>query len=173
MKKILSIILLSIIIIGSNISEIQCEEYSYSEINIEEYKTIEEELKILPKKLLQDLNQVGVTIDIDDKFLENSKGKYAGAYFWDSKEIILDNAPEEIKHATIHEIGHALDGIWALNDNDNIKHSYLLSEINFDSYYYSNIKEYVAQSISEYYKGTLKKDTIIYKELHDIFEVYV
>ena len=84
--------------------------------------------------------------------------------------IVMREDYGSIEGALIHEIGHSLDNHLGLRNNETIIDSYMNHEVSFTNannsdYYYSSVAEYIAQSIAEYYNGTLDKDTVMYQEL--------
>ena len=93
-----------------------------------------------------------------------------GYYNRVTNRIVMRQDYESIDKALIHELGHCIDNQLGLRYNDTIIDSYMNHEVSFTNannsdYYYSNIAEYIAESIAEYYNGTLDKDTVMYQEL--------
>lgn len=170
MKKLILMITIIIGFLNSQTMTITSQDMEYSKLNIDKNQLIQLELDKLPNELIKTLNDMNVKIRVQDDFLENSNYKYDGKYNWITKNITLDDANRSISHALYHEIGHALDGIFIIRENDNIIKSFNECEFYFggNNYYNNDIKEYVAQGIYHYYKGDLDKDSILYTELNNI-----
>jgi hypothetical protein len=93
-----------------------------------------------------------------------------GYYVPSGNYIVMREDYRSIEGALIHEIGHSLDYNLGLRNNEIIIDSYMNHEVSFTNannsdYYYSNVAEYIAESIAEYYNGTLDEDTDMYQEL--------
>ena len=96
-----------------------------------------------------------------------------GYYNRATNRIVMRQDYRSIDKALIHELGHCIDNQLGLRYNDTIIDSYMNNEVSFtdesnSGYYYSSIAEYIAESISEYYNGTLDEDTVMYQELDSI-----
>lgn len=96
-----------------------------------------------------------------------------GYYNRATNRIVMRQDYGSIDKALIHELGHCIDKQLGLRYNDTIIDSYMNNEVSFTNesnsgYYYSSIAEYIAESISEYYNGTLDEDTVMYQELDSI-----
>lgn len=92
----------------------------------------------------------------------------AGYYHIINNYIVIREDAGNIRHALIHEIGHALDYNLGLRYNETLIDSYIEGEVEFannSDYYYSCVEEYIAESIKYYYNDLLPHDTDIYQEL--------
>lgn len=126
---------------------------------------IERGLVKLPHPIKELLVKHDVTIKLGDIQYE---GK-AGVFTTFVNNIVLDYRDDNIEHALLHEIGHALDYILGIHKEQKIISSYRGREIRYDNeYYYSTIEEYIAESISEYYNDTLDRQSSMYRELNRI-----
>ena len=126
---------------------------------------IERGLVKLPHPIKELLVKHDVTIKLGDIQYE---GK-AGVFTTFVNNIVLDYRDDNIEHALLHEIGHALDYILGIHREQKIISSYRRREIRYNSeYYYSTIEEYIAESISEYYNDTLDRQSNMYRELNRI-----
>lgn len=170
MKKLILMIIITIGFFNSQTMNITSQNMEYSKLNTNKNQLIQLELNKLPNDLIKTLNDMNVKIKVNNDFLENSDFKYDGQYHWFTKEITLDDAQSSISHALYHEIGHALDDLFVIRENDNIIKSFNECEFYFggNNYYNNDIKEYVAQGIYHYYKEDLDKDSILYTELNSI-----
>lgn len=127
---------------------------------------IETELNKLSRKIKKALKKNKITIEVDDDAVRRQGINVEGFYSYFDRKIVLKSNEDSIKYALLHEIGHALDHIANISNEKAIKKSYMRREISFDNdYFYSTIKEYVAQSIADYCNGILPKDTIMYNKL--------
>lgn len=93
-----------------------------------------------------------------------------GFYDYYYNDIVMRQDSMSIQSALLHEIGHALDYHLGLAYNEVIIDSYIEGEVEFTNadnsdYFYSSLVEYIAESIAEYYNGTLDEDTVMYQEL--------
>lgn len=173
MKKLTSILII-IAMLSTQITTIFSECIEYSSINSSNNYVLQLELNKLPESLIEDLSYNGITIKVDNNFLEDSNYNYDGSYNWDSKKITLDDASASITHATIHEIGHALDGLYIFYEDEKIIESFNEQEFYFgnDGYYNNDIKEYIAQGIYYYYNNNLDKESKLYKTLDSALNQY-
>lgn len=137
-----------------------------NKLNIYGNAAIETELSKLPKKVKKALVKNRITIEIDDNAILRLGPTVEGFYNYSDRRIVIKHNEDSIKYALLHEVGHALDHIANISSKKAIKKSYGRYEVSFDNdYFYSSVKEYVAQSIANYCNGTLPKDTAMYKEL--------
>lgn len=139
-------------------------------LNPDAIPSIEKELAKVPTAIKKLLIENGVEIYIQEGYGEShQEGVYTyGSYYWSSNAIVMDATNNSIESALIHEIGHALDDFLDLR-TEKILESYENKEVSYDyDYYYSCIEEYIAQSIHEYYNGTLEKNTDMHRELDRI-----
>lgn len=139
-------------------------------LNPDKIPAIEKELAKIPDAVKRLLIANEVTIEIKEGHGEqmDSDSYTYGTYYWDENKIIMDAKNSSVEDALIHEIGHALDDIIGI-ETEKIWESYENQEIKYENeHFYSEIREYVAQGIHEYYNGTLEKNTTMYKELNAI-----
>lgn len=139
-------------------------------LNPDAIPSIEKELAKVPTAIKKLLIENGVEIYIQEGYGENhQEDVYTyGSYYWSNNAIVMDATNNSIESALIHEIGHALDDFLNLR-TEKILESYKNKEVYYDyDYYYSCIEEYIAQSIHEYYNGTLEKNTDMHRELDRI-----
>lgn len=171
-KSIIKLILITAALFILSFKYAICENIKYSFINKSNNNSVEMELSKLPNSLIKDIENVGVSISVDKNYLENRNFKYNGEYNWNTKKIVIDD--KEIEKSLVHEVGHALDNIWAINEDEQIKESFNNREFEFgcDNYYNSDIREYVAQGIYYYYDGSLEKDSLLYGSLNEILSYY-
>lgn len=174
MKKLMVMISIVGSIISGQLSTVVAQDMQYSSINDDKNYIVQLELNKLPAGLVEDLNNMGIKIKVDKNFLEDTNFKSDGQYTWMSKVITLDDAQSSITHALYHEIGHALDGIFILREDENIIKSFNEGELYFGSnnYYNDDIKEYIAQGIYHYYSGNLCKDSTLYRVLDNYLDDY-
>lgn len=174
MKKLVTMIAMIGCMLNGQTTTTTAQEMGYSNINDSRNYTIQTELNKLPKALIEDLSNSGVKIEVDKNLLEDSNFKTDGRYFWTDKRIVLDDAKTSITHALYHEIGHAIDGMFILREDEDIIKSFNDRELEFgnNDYYNGNIKEYVAQGICYYFLGELDDSTTLYSVLDDVLSEY-
>ena len=140
----------------------------------EELEKIEE---ISGAEFIDLIDRSGLEIYYNDDIIEKEEEQagfgIAGFYNVPNNIIVMRQDYESIDKALIHELGHCIDSQLGLRYNDTIIDSYMNNEVSFidesnSGYYYSSIAEYIAESISEYYNGTLDEDTVMYQELDSI-----
>ena len=157
---------------------ININEKNISALNPKGYSKVAEVLDRIDAEVLSLLARTDLRIyysnDVIEKHEDNINlaedrmvlGYYHNVYNY----IVMREDYGSIEGALIHEIGHALDNNLGLRNNQTIIDSYMNHEVTFTNannsdYYYSSVAEYIAQSIAEYYNGTLDKDTVMYQEL--------
>lgn len=142
-------------------------------LNPQQYEVIENELNKLPEKIKRLLVNNEVEITTQNDILDSIEGvETYGLYYWDSNHIYIDAHDYSVEYALLHEIGHALDDIIDMR-TEKIISSYEKKEIEYDNeHFYSDIAEYIAQGVHEYFNGTLDKNTDMYKELNKILGEY-
>lgn len=136
-------------------------------LNPDNIYAIEKELAKLPDAVKKLLVENDVEITLQEGLLENyEEGVHTyGVYFWEENKIVMDADEYSIEMALIHEIGHALDDILCI-ETEKIWESYEDKEIKYENkHFHSELAEYVAQGVHEYYNETLEKNTTMYKEL--------
>ena len=168
MKKIKSLILATVIIVASMVTNIQAKE----NIVFNKYNNIQvskelNKLHYKVKKLLID-NNISIEYDTIEQIEENRT--IHGTYYWNDNKIIINNDNFSIEYALIHEIGHSLDDILDISANEVLQDCYIESEIQFNDndYFYSDFREYIAESIKLYFNNQLDINTKTYKELNQI-----
>lgn len=142
-------------------------------LNPDGYEVIQKELDKVPTEIKKLLIDNGVEIIINEIADEKEGFEIYGRYYWDSNLIEMDIHNYSIENALIHEIGHALDDIFNISSSEKIIKSYENKEMNYTNpHHYSEVREYVAQSVEEYYNNTLDKNTLVYEELNNILGGY-
>lgn len=154
-----------------------------SALNPEGYTIVAEQLDKMDKDVLDLLARTGLQIYYSDETIDKYEDDInladgsivLGFYNVPNNYIVLRQDNESIEGALIHELGHALDFNLGLRYNKALMDSYMNQEVSFtnannSAYYYTCIEEYIAESIAEYYNGTLAKDTVIYQELNFILD---
>lgn len=140
------------------------------ELNPNNYTQVNYELEKLPSKIKQLLidNNIFITygfLEVEDDNIIH------GRYLWDDNTVIMNKDDGSICYAFIHEVGHALDDILKLEENEELIKAYEEKEIYFDNeHFYLDVNEYIAQSIQEYFDGTLDNSTRTYKVINEIIK---
>lgn len=157
---------------------ININEKNISDLNPQGYSKVAEVLDKIDDEVLSLIARTDLRIyysnDVIEKHEDNinlaEDRRVLGYYHNVYNYIVMREDYGSIEGALIHEIGHALDNHLGLRNNETIIDSYMNHEVSFTNannsdYYYSNVAEYIAESIAEYYNGTLDKDTDMYQEL--------
>lgn len=161
------------------VTDIICiNEKNFGDLNPYGYTAVAEQLDKIDDEVLSLLARTGLKIYYSSDTIESYEEvrQYAdnkiclGYYVPSGNYIVMREDNRSIEGALIHEIGHSLDNHLGLRNNQTIIDSYINHEVSFTNannsdYYYSNVAEYIAESIAEYYNGTLDEDTDMYQEL--------
>ena len=169
-KSYLDIELKNTTIVGQGYNSTEENEKYFNPYN---YTQVNYELDKLPADIKNLLIENNIQFAYKNIESQNKNEKIYGQYYWDDNLIIIDKDDFSIEYAFIHEIGHALDDIYNISANKTLIQCYNNKEITFtdvenNEYFYSEIREYVAQAIQEYYNNTLDKNSNTYKELDKI-----
>lgn len=153
-------------------------EKNFGDLNPQGYTAVAEQLDKIDDEVLSLLARTGLKIYYSSDTIEKHEDNInlaedrivLGYYVPSSNYIVMREDNRSIEGALIHELGHALDYNLGLRYNETLIDSYMNHEVSFTNannsdYYYSDVREYIAESIAEYYNGTLDKDTVIYQEL--------
>ncbi|CEQ01696.1 Uncharacterised protein [[Clostridium] sordellii] len=130
---------------------------------IKAFENMKKELNKLPENVLSDLKynynlEISAVNKIEDSVVFGKKIDVAGEFITYNNEnknkIVVEY--DQVEHALLHEIGHALVKVWALHEEDQIQKSFNDKEFYFGSdYYYEDINEYIAEGIKHYYRDDL------------------
>ena len=139
-------------------------------LNPDNYSVVEYELNKLPYEIKQLLIDNDVIITYENILESYEEGKYThGVYYWNDNTILMNSSDYSIEYALIHEIGHALDDILNISENEILNRCYEEKEVYFNNnHFYLDVREYVAQSIHEYFNGTLDEESNTFEEIDNI-----